>query len=83
MEALANYSALLYLEKRDGRSSLDDALDSYRNDLLARDESGQTVESGGPIVLGERLDGSSDRHGAAFRRARRAGWRPAARSARA
>jgi aminopeptidase N len=56
MEALANYSALLYLEKRDGRSSLDAALDSYRKDLLARDESGQTVESGGPIVLGERLE---------------------------
>jgi hypothetical protein len=58
MEALANYSALLYLEKRDGRSSLDAALDSYRRDLLAKGDNGRTVESAGPIVLGERLESS-------------------------
>ncbi len=58
MEALANYSALLYLEKRDGRSAVDAALESYRSDLLTKDEKGQTSESAGPIVLGARLESS-------------------------
>jgi hypothetical protein len=58
MEALANYSALMYLEKRDGRGVVDGALESYRSDLLAKDEKGQTSESTGPIVLGERLKSS-------------------------
>ena len=58
MEALANYSALLYLEKRDGRATLDVALDNYRQDLLKKDQNGQTIESAGPIVLGARLESS-------------------------
>ena len=58
MEALANYSALLYLEKRDGRGALDAALDEYRQDLLRKDTDGQTAESAGPIVLGSRLESS-------------------------
>jgi hypothetical protein len=58
MEALANYSALLYLENRDGRSALDAALESYRQDLLKKDPDGQTAESAGPIVLGARLESS-------------------------
>jgi hypothetical protein len=58
MESLANYSALLYLEKRDGRSTVDAALESYRGDLLTKDEKGQTSESAGPIVLGTRLESS-------------------------
>jgi len=58
MEALANYSALLYLEKRDGKGVLEAALDHYREDLLKKDEIGQTAESAGPIVLGARLESS-------------------------
>src|SRR5579864_1048587 len=58
MEALANYSALLYLEKRDGRAVLDAALENYRGDLLKKDENGKTAESAGPIVLGARLESS-------------------------
>ena len=58
MEALANYSALLYLENRDGRGAMDAALDSYRRDLLAQGDNGHTVESTGPIVLGVRLESS-------------------------
>ena len=58
MEALANYSALLYLEKRDGRAILETALDNYRDDLLKKGQNGQTAESAGPIVLGERLESS-------------------------
>ena len=55
MESLADYSALLYLEKRKGQHSLDEVLAQYRDALVAKSESGQTVESSGPIVLGSRL----------------------------
>jgi Peptidase family M1 domain len=60
MEALANYSALLYLEKRRGTHSLEIMLVNYRDSLLAKNEAGQTVESAGPIVLGTRLESSQE-----------------------
>jgi hypothetical protein len=60
MEALANYSALLYLEKRKGGHSVELMLDSYRADLLAKSDSGQIVDSTGPIVLGPRLENSQE-----------------------
>jgi hypothetical protein len=55
MEALANYSALMFLEKRKGRKALEEVLDEYRQHLLAERSEGKTVESAGPIVLGARL----------------------------
>ncbi|MGP8243057.1 MAG: M1 family metallopeptidase [Bryobacteraceae bacterium] len=58
MEALANYSALLYIEKTKGPRAEDLLLDSYRADLLAKGEDGKTVESTGPVVMGLRLDTS-------------------------
>jgi len=58
MEALANYSALLYLEKHKGARSVEQVLEQYRDDLLAKSEAGQTVDSSGPIVLGPRLESS-------------------------
>jgi hypothetical protein len=60
MEALANYSALLYLEKRKGARAVELMLDTYRSDLLAKSESGQVVDSTGPIVLGPRLESSQE-----------------------
>ena len=60
MEALANYSALLYLEKRRGIHSVESMLDSYRDPLLAKNEAGQVVDSAGPIVLGTRLESSQE-----------------------
>jgi hypothetical protein len=60
MEALANYSALLYLEKRKGGHSVELMLDAYRADLLAKRDSGQIVDSTGPIVLGPRLENSQE-----------------------
>jgi hypothetical protein len=63
MEALANYSALLYLEKSRGRQAMETMLDSYREALLAKGDSGQTVESSGPIVLGSRLKNSVEPRG--------------------
>ena len=59
MESLANYSALLYLDKTrggDGRSNL--LLESYRKALLETGPAGETVDSAGPIVLGSRLENS-------------------------
>jgi aminopeptidase N len=62
MEALANYSALLYLEKRKGGHSVELMLDFYRSELLAKSASGQIVDSTGPIVLGPRLENSQEPH---------------------
>ena len=53
-EGLANYSALLYLEKQHGGRKVSEALlASYRDQLLHND-----VESSGPIVQGRRLESS-------------------------
>ena len=56
MEALANYSALLYLEKRRGQPAVDAVLENYRLQLLAKGENGETMESVGPVVQGTRLE---------------------------
>jgi hypothetical protein len=58
MEGLANFSALLYLEKTRGPHVTGVFLDSYRNGLLEKNPAGQTVDSSGPIVLGGRLENS-------------------------
>jgi len=63
MESLANYSALLYLEQRRGRQTLDAALESYKADLLEKNAAGQTIDSAGPIVLGTRLSSSQSPSG--------------------
>jgi hypothetical protein len=58
MEALANTSALLYVEKSKGAHSAEVMLDSYRAGLLEKGSNGQTVESTGPVVFGGRLENS-------------------------
>jgi len=58
MEALANYSALLYLEKTKGVRTLDATLEEYRAELLTRSDSGEPIDAAGPIVLGSRLESS-------------------------
>jgi hypothetical protein len=58
MEALANYSALMYVEKRRGAHALDLMLENYRDDLIQKNENGKLVDSVGPIVLGTRLESS-------------------------
>ena len=53
-ESLANYSALLYLDKQHGGRKVSDAiLASYRDQLVAGD-----LDAAGPIVQGHRLETS-------------------------
>lgn len=59
VEALANYTALMYLEQRKGPAVVQQVLEEYRKDLLARDSQGQTIESAGPIIWGARLRSST------------------------
>jgi hypothetical protein len=58
MEGLANYSALMYLEKKKGTKALEDVLEDYKKDLLMKLPDGNTVESRGPITWGLRLESS-------------------------
>lgn len=54
-EALANYSALMVLEKKKGAKAMQSMLDQYRDGL--RDKAGklETIESAGPLTWGVRL----------------------------
>jgi len=58
MEALANYSALMYLEKKKGHETLDRILDDYRAHLIAKTADGRVIESAGPVTWGVRLSSS-------------------------
>jgi hypothetical protein len=60
MEALANYSALLFLESRSGPKITDGILDQYRRVLLTAGPDGATAESEGPVVQGRRLENSNN-----------------------
>jgi hypothetical protein len=61
MEALSNYSALLWLEKKSGLKAVDAVLEDYRTRLSTKDSEGRTLESAGPIVWGVRLESSGIR----------------------
>jgi hypothetical protein len=56
MEALANYSALMFLESKKGPKFTDGVLEEYRRQMMLKDATGETVESGGPLVQGERVE---------------------------
>lgn len=58
IESLANYSALLLLERKKGSKALDAVLDDYRIHLLSKTAGGGSLESAGPIVWGYRLESS-------------------------
>ena len=57
-ESLANYAALLYLEKRKGPRAVSALLEAYRRHLLAKGTDGNPVESAGPVTFGTRLSSS-------------------------
>jgi hypothetical protein len=54
-EALANYTALLILERRKGARALENVLAAYRDGLARTAANGQPLESAGPITWGLRL----------------------------
>ncbi len=58
-EAMANDSALEYVERTRGREARDQILENYRQDLIKKKD-GKPVESAGPVSFGERL---IDTHG--------------------
>jgi aminopeptidase N len=60
MEALANYSALMYLETKVGSKATETALELYRHNLFVKGPDGETAESEGPVVQGRRLEGSNN-----------------------
>jgi hypothetical protein len=63
-EGLATYAAALFLAHgKDGNRQFRDLLRVYKADLLAKTSEGATVESGGPIWLGQRLSSSLDPEG--------------------
>ncbi|HSR09115.1 MAG TPA: M1 family aminopeptidase [Bryobacteraceae bacterium] len=57
LEALANYSSLLWLEKKKSVKEMASVLESYRTELLSKDADGAVYEAAGPITWGERLPG--------------------------
>jgi len=58
LEALAHYSALLWLEKKKGSKALEEVMADFQTDLLKIGEDNQTVESAGPVTWGYRLEAS-------------------------
>jgi hypothetical protein len=60
MEALANYSAIMYMESQVGPKAIELALDLYKKDLFSKGPDGETAESEGPVVQGRRLESSNN-----------------------
>jgi hypothetical protein len=60
LEALAHYSALLWLEKKKGSKALEEVMADFQADLLKTGEDNQTVESAGPVTWGYRLEASKN-----------------------
>lgn len=55
MEGLATYSSILNLERRKPKGSMNALLDQFRGRLLTKNDDGKTMDSAGPVTLGERL----------------------------
>jgi peptidase M1-like protein len=62
-EGFATYAAAMFLGRRDGGKKFGGLLKQYRQELLSKNKTGATIESGGPIWLGERLSNSLNPRG--------------------
>ena len=47
---LAQYSALMWIEKKKGPKAVDDILEDYRIDLLKTNSDNKTMDSAGPLT---------------------------------
>ncbi len=56
IEALANYSAMLYLQDHGGDETVKILLDAYRGGLLEKTADGVEVEQAGPVTQARRID---------------------------
>jgi len=56
MEALAHYSALMWIEKKKGSKALEEVMADFQRELLHTGEDGQSLESAGPVTWGYRLE---------------------------
>lgn len=59
MEAMANYSALQFLERSKGTAAMHEVLATYRDDLT-KQQNGKPIESIGPVDFGVRLQQGPD-----------------------
>jgi hypothetical protein len=63
-EGFASYAAALFLAREpDGQRKFHELLRTYKQSLLSKTKEGKTIESGGPIWLGERLSNSLNPRG--------------------
>jgi len=63
-EGFSSYASALYLAREeDGERKFRDLMQSYKQDLLGKNEKGETIESGGPMWLGQRLSNSLNPQG--------------------
>ena len=63
-EGFASYAAALFLAREpDGERKFHELLGAYKQRLLSKTKEGKTIESGGPIWLGERLSNSLNPRG--------------------
>ena len=60
MEALANYTAMMFMESKIGPKALEMALDLYKRTMLTVGPDGETAEAEGAVVQGRRLEGSNN-----------------------
>jgi len=60
LEALAHYSALLWLEKKKGPKALEAVMADFQADLLKTGVDNHTLESAGPVTWGYRLEAARD-----------------------
>ena len=63
-EGFAAYGAALCIAtEKDGDRKFHELLQEYKRDLLSKDKEGRTIESGGPLWLGQRLSTSLNPEG--------------------
>ena len=63
-EGFSTYAAALYMASgKDGERNLQELLQGYKAALLTRNPQGATIESGGPVWLGQRLSNSLNPEG--------------------